>query len=64
MQALPITLNPMWAVLLALATAVITGVFSAAYSNRWWGKGCGSFPSLVWLCPSFGWAFCSSSSSC
>ena len=53
-QALPITLNlAMWAVLLALATAVITGVFSAAYSNRWWGKGMRVLSQLGMAVPQF-----------
>lgn len=53
-QALPITLNlAMWAVLLALATAVITGVFSAAYSNRWWGKAMRVLSQLGMAVPQF-----------
>ncbi len=53
-RALPISLTlALWAVFISLAAAVLLGVFSAAFSGKWWGRGIRVFSQLGMAVPQF-----------
>lgn len=53
-QALPVTVNlALWAVCLALGTAVVIGVVSAAYIETWWGRAVRVISQLGMAVPQF-----------